>query len=126
MCLFVCTIHLDITRRQPGNREVLREGMRWGQERGLGPCFPWCRGLVANYLLLLLLLFCSAAAPAAAAVELLRRLLLFLPCLFLQIGAAKAYDRFTRKKYVALRVDAGDTEPDKAKAETNFNLDGTR
>eukprot|EP00903_Cladosiphon_okamuranus_P007802 g7551.t1 len=43
-----------------------------------------------------------------------------------ELGAAKAYDRFTRKKYVALEHEAGNAEPDKSKAETNFNLDGTR
>ena len=42
------------------------------------------------------------------------------------MSAAKAYDRFTRKLYVALQHRAGNSEPDKSKAPTNFNLDGTR
>ncbi|CAN0006915.1 unnamed protein product, partial [Ectocarpus sp. 8 AP-2014] len=43
-----------------------------------------------------------------------------------EVGAAKAYDRFTRKAYVGQELKAGNTEPDKSKAPTNFNLDGTR
>ncbi|CAN0415553.1 unnamed protein product, partial [Ectocarpus sp. 12 AP-2014] len=43
-----------------------------------------------------------------------------------EVGAAKAYDRFTRKAYVGQALKAGNAEPDKSKAPTNFNVDGTR
>ncbi|CAN0217051.1 unnamed protein product, partial [Scytosiphon promiscuus] len=43
-----------------------------------------------------------------------------------EVGAAKAYDRFMRKLYVALELQAGNADPDKSKAATNFHPDGTR
>lgn len=43
-----------------------------------------------------------------------------------QVAAAKAYDRFARKLYVALELQAGNADPEPSRADTNFNLDGTR
>lgn len=42
-----------------------------------------------------------------------------------QVAAAKAYDRFARKLYIALELQAGNADPEPSKAATNFNLDGT-
>lgn len=45
---------------------------------------------------------------------------------FLKVGAAKAYDRFMRRQYLALELQAGNADADKGKAATNFTPDGTR